>query len=164
MDLKDLWIGDQLQIISSGKVGTFEGMGANKHARIKINGKEFLIPANDIKPYTPSPEKIDLSDLEEPVPQETEVPWTDQLDLHIEHLRPDLLHALPQMILSYQIERTRAYILEAVKRRMVSVVIIHGKGKGQLKEEVYHLLKLIPEAWHTRPLNDGGAVEVYFKY
>lgn len=51
MDLNELWIGDVVEILSSGKTGKFEGIAPDGKAKIKI-GKEYLmVIANDLALY-----------------------------------------------------------------------------------------------------------------
>lgn len=49
MNLKDLWIGDQLRIKSSDKQGKFEGITPDGKAKVRINQKLKFIDAYDVE-------------------------------------------------------------------------------------------------------------------
>ena len=68
------------------------------------------------------------------------------------------------MILSYQIKKCKEHVEQAISLYAGSIVIIHGKGTGLLRQEVAHLLRNYKEVLHAVPLSDGGALEVYLQY
>lgn len=163
LDLKNLWIGEMLQVISSGRIGTFEGLGKNGKLRIKVEGKIYLASLSNVKEYIAPADKKILP--LEPIKKYKEVKaFVDQLDLHMEKLNPDLEHANPIQILNYQVKTCETYIRQAINRKRASVTIIHGRGKGQLKNEVIHLLKSYPEVKFFVEKNNGGAQEILFQY
>ncbi len=55
---------------------------------------------------------------------------------------------------------TKIFINDAVKTRDKKIVIIHGKGKGVVKEAVYSELKLnrYVKEYHTDNFNDGMTI------
>ncbi|MBU1170213.1 MAG: Smr/MutS family protein [Proteobacteria bacterium] len=68
------------------------------------------------------------------------VPITDTLDLH--HFNPgDIKDLLME------------YIHACREKNIVSIKIIHGKGKGILKDRVHRILKSHP---HVRDFSDGS--------
>ena len=73
------------------------------------------------------------------------IPIEDILDLHAFSPRdiPDLLEN---------------YLTECLKRRIYSVRIIHGKGKGIQKRRVQEILKQQPivQSFHDAPPEAGG--------
>lgn len=162
INLKDLWIGENVKLKSNQKEGKFEGRGAKNHAFVRINGKMHLIEASDLEIVPEEEPAVDLGlDEEKPKPF---VPAKTELDLHIEKLNPDLENADPNRILAIQIERTKQHIEELVNRKLHTGKIIHGKGSGQLKSEVHHILKGFSEVSHFHEINDGGATEILFRY
>ena len=160
MNLKDIWIGEKLTIKSKDKVGTFEGRGAKNSAFIKIDGKMHLVSAEDLDLHTPKEVEPELQ-LEEEVETKPFKEFSTEIDLHMEVLNPDMQETNPLHILQFQIKQVELYLQTAIQRKKHIVKIIHGKGKGQLKEEVHHILKGIDEVQHFHVINDGGATEVY---
>lgn len=163
LNLKDLWIGENVKLKSNQKEGKFEGRGAKNHAFVRINGKMHLIEASDLEIVKEEDEPtIDLGLGDEPAKPFLSVK-TD-IDLHIESLSPELENTEPSRILAVQIERTKRHLNELIERKMYTGKIIHGKGTGQLKDEVHHILKGYKEVSHFHTINDGGATEVLFSY
>lgn len=162
--LNDLWIGDDVKLISKGSIGKFEGKGAKGHAFVKISGKMHLIPASDLELHVAEEEEIvDLHIEEENTNQARPYKRFEQLiDLHIEKLNPNLVNADPVRILDYQVKAVDYFVEEALFRKVSSVTIIHGKGTGQLKAEVHHILKSTEGIKHFIEMNEGGATEVLF--
>lgn len=162
LNLKDLWIGENVKLKSNQKEGKFEGRGAQNHAFVRIDGKMHLIKASDLEIVTEKEPVIDLG-LEDVQPKAAVELKTD-IDLHIEKLDPVLEHAEPNRILAVQIERAKKHVEELISRKMYTAKIIHGKGSGQLKTEVHHILKGYSEVSHFHEINDGGATEILFSY
>ncbi len=160
MNLKDIWIGENLVIKSKNKIGTFEGRGAQNHAFVKIDGKMHLVNAEDLDVHVPKDEQPELQ-FEEEVKATAFEHFKTEIDLHMEVLNPDMQETNPLHILQYQIKQVELYVQTAIQRKKHIVKIIHGKGTGQLKEEVHHILKGIDKVQHFHVINDGGATEVY---
>ncbi|HRO74384.1 MAG TPA: hypothetical protein PK611_11970, partial [Saprospiraceae bacterium] len=49
MDIKELWIGDKVKILSSGKLGKYEGINNEGKLRISVLDKIILTRANNIE-------------------------------------------------------------------------------------------------------------------
>jgi len=163
--MSDFWIGDKVKIIHSGKTGKFEGE-INGNAKIKIQGKILLIPLKDIElveeddqKYFPPVDSNNKKFVENKFKS-----FSDVLDLHIEKLNPEMKNEIPQMIINYQLKIAKEYILEAIRRKRLSVTIIHGKGTGALKMEIHQLLKGFSEIYFTKSVNKDGAIEIIFSY
>jgi len=86
--LDDLWIGDELKIISSGRIGTFEGKHANGKAIIRSEENTYLAEAADLEMYYAPKPKKELNFSEAPKAKTQGV--GDSIDLHIEVLNPKL--------------------------------------------------------------------------
>ena len=84
-----------------------------------------------------------------------------EIDLHIESLAPHMIDALPERIRDFQIEKCRAFIEQCIQEKLPVVLIIHGKGKGVLRQEVIHLIKSFQEVRFFLEKHDGGALEVW---
>ena len=162
MDLSELWIGDHVKIKSTMEIGTFEGKLGNDIAIIKVHQKKKEVIASDLESYIlPKPKKtLEFLDLKEKSVSRI----AEQLDLHIEKLNPSLKEAKPERILDFQIKACQQYLSDAIILRRHTVKIIHGKGTGQLKAEVLHILGDFKEVNHSIPANAGGAVDVWFQY
>jgi len=165
MDLSELWIGDHVKIRSTLEIGTYEGKLGNDIAIIKVHHKKKEVIASDLESYTlPKPKRtlefLEFLELKE----QTKKNISSELDLHIKKLNASLKEAKPERILDYQINACKQYLKDAITLRRHTVKIIHGKGTGQLKAEVLHILGDYSEVHHNIPANDGGAVDVWFQY
>lgn len=164
-DINDLWVGDLVKIIKSGKTGTFEGVSIDGRIRVKFGDKILLVKKSNL-------EKIDEKLLEK---KQFEINIDDHgdkviykefeksIDLHIEKLNVHLVNALPERIADYQIKAFENYLNEAIKRRVSFVTVIHGKGTGTLKSTIQSLISSSEEVSHFHLVNNDGATEVYFK-
>jgi len=63
------------------------------------------------------------------------------IDLHSHELFESTQGMMRYDILNHQIQRAADTIYEARRRNISKVLIIHGKGKGRLQEEVHDLLR-----------------------
>lgn len=164
IDLKDLWIGDYLEIVSSGKQGTFEGIAENGQAIIKTSTVFIKAESKDLLLIKEPP--LDLeSSLDNPE-EEVDNIWenfSSIIDLHLDALLEDKEDFQPRDPIKYQIEKCSAFIEKAIEKKLGRVIIIHGKGDGTLKNEVLSLLKKYPETGLTLDIHDGGATEVHLK-
>ena len=162
IDLKTLWIGDTVEVKSTGKAGTFVGRKGNQ-ALIKIDDQIFLIAATNL---ILRPEK------EEPISDEIEKFYSKKpttiadfdpiLDLHLATLEGYEQSGLPTA-LDYQLSRCRSFIELAVSTNVPEITIIHGKGQGVLKAAVDDLLRNYDEVVDIIPIHQGGAVKVTFR-
>jgi len=167
MDLNELWIGDQVKIISLQQQATFEGINDEGKAKLKVATEYTFVDADDVELMTEEElAKTAPSEIEE-TPQQKKLPtekFEPTIDLHIEALHPDHKSLAPEMILPYQIKKCKEHVEKAIRLFAPSMVIIHGKGTGLLRQEVAHLLRNYKEVLHAVPLSDGGAWEVYMQY
>ena len=163
--MSDYWIGDTVKIIYSGKIGKFEGE-INENAKVKTGNKILLVPLKDIEIV--EEDEFDHFPPDDPVEKKLLDnkfrSFSDILDLHIDKLNPKIKNEPPQLIINHQIRIAKEYITEAIKRKRLSVTIIHGKGTGALKMEIHHLLKSFPQVYFTKNVNEEGAVEILFSY
>lgn len=166
LNVDDLWIGDKLRLLSSGKVGTFEGKVSSTIAKVRLLGYIIQVPVSDLEIYKEPPLKVgDLLKPKKiaPIPAKpTIIP--DALDLHIEVLDPSMQNQLPERILDFQIRKAKQYIEAAIQKRKYKIMIIHGKGTGVLKTEIKHLIKSYDNILFTHEMHNGGAIELLFNY
>ncbi len=167
MNLKELWIGERVQIISSGKTGKFAGIHKSGKARVGV-GDTILLVANtnlivlpeevyypDIHDILQSDEKI--SDKKKPLNTQ----FNHTLDLHIDKLAPHMENELSAIILDFQLRSSYNFIQEAIQKNYPHITLIHGKGQGVLKQAIEHQLKQFDQIRFTFSKNGGGAVEVW---
>jgi hypothetical protein len=168
MKAEDLWVGERVRIISSGRSGTFEGFGPDGRARIKdTDGRIFLVRSSNLEIFQ---DEIDVFQEIDRIlglrenqlsPKPMKITPETQIDLHIEVLAPYLLNELPARIHSFQVEACEKFISRAIERKLSRIVIIHGKGEGILKASVEHIARQYKEVKMITPVNDGGAMEIW---
>jgi hypothetical protein len=101
--------------------------------------------------------------------QDAEPPLTPkyELDLHIEKLMTEWRGLKNIAILAIQINEFHRYLDVAISHHQHSMIVIHGLGRGKLKEEIHAILKDTPEVdrfvneYH--PKYGFGATEIFFK-
>lgn len=166
----DFWIGDWVKDMISGKTGRYEGL---ENGKVKLR-------AGDVFLWVSKPSLVLLKEEEIALEQEkmlqniankskkkvkkTKSEFNSTLDLHINRLAPHLEGKQPEMILLHQITKARSFIKEAIQKHQLSIVLIHGKGTGALKMEIGHLLMEFDEVLFVRSVNNGGAIEILFRY
>jgi len=88
------------------------------------------------------------------------------IDLHIEYLLNSHGHMNNHQIVLYQLDACRKELDKHIKAGTTQLVIIHGVGKGRLKEEVRYLLQSYPniEYMDENYSQKGiGATKVFIK-
>ncbi|KXK37276.1 MAG: Smr/MutS family protein [Saprospiraceae bacterium] len=166
--LRDLWIGDVVRIISSGKIGKFEGIHPTGKARIAHHGKILLVKASNLE-LVPEKELIPDFDLfydedddeiaDNPIKKLKTRP-EQTLDLHIEKLAPHMKNEPSGKIIEYQLQQSEIFIKNAIEYGLPQITIIHGKGQGVLREAIEHQLKMLHQVKFFFTKNGGGAVDV----
>ncbi len=85
------------------------------------------------------------------------------VDLHAGVILESLAGLTNHQILIKQLEEAKDALIEARKNKMNYVVLIHGKGKGRLKEELHLFLNSVERIEYYDAefrLYSGGATEV----
>lgn len=91
-----------------------------------------------------------------------------ELDLHIEQLVPEWRGLKNIEILAIQLNEFVRYLELAIAHHQHSMIVIHGVGKGKLKDEIHAILRDTPEVdkfvneYHPR--YGYGATEIFFRY
>jgi len=161
--IEDLWHGDEVELIKSGRRGFYCGKTDKKgKVRVNVGDKIIITSINNLRlPHIrktislteiPPEKKINSSGIQK------------EIDLHMEKLAPDLRLMLPERIHDYQVEACKKFLDNAISHRLPIVKIIHGKGTGNLKASILHLLSLYDEVHLTTPAHQGGATEVWLQY
>lgn len=70
------------------------------------------------------------------------------IDLHIEKLQASYKHLTNSEILNIQLRAFEKSLLEAIKNKEKTMAVIHGKGSGKLRTEIFNLLRSYPQAAH----------------
>jgi hypothetical protein len=90
------------------------------------------------------------------------------LDLHIEALVKNKRGLSNAEIVKLQLDTLKHYLHLAIVHRMERMIVIHGLGKGRLREEVHAILKEMPEVSRFKNEWSGsygfGATEVWFRH
>lgn len=98
--------------------------------------------------------------------EKREQPRTE-IDLHIEQLVRSTAGLSNFEMLTIQLEVFEDALTEAIRNRQQSLIVIHGVGKGRLKEEIHTLLRSVAEVdffqhdWNPR--YGYGATEIFFR-
>lgn len=159
IDPNELWVGDPLQVKSTGIVGKYH---SHKGSIVVIDCKGNKITADktDIRIFKAKKQKVEIVFEEEEETVNT-IKFDDTLDLHIHKLAPHMEHQAQARILDFQIEKARQFVQKAVDNNRYQLLIIHGKGTGVLKAETLEMLKDFQTVRYTFDKNDGGATEVW---
>jgi len=90
------------------------------------------------------------------------------IDLHIEKIMDRHNHLSNAEILYFQLEEFEKWFELARLNNLPSMIIIHGVGKGKLKQEIHDLLKVKPGVKsfinQYSDFYGYGATEVFFEY
>ncbi len=90
------------------------------------------------------------------------------VDLHIERLSDDWKHLSNGEILNIQLKEFEKIYDLALAHRQSQLIVIHGVGKGVLRDEIHDLLRLKREVKsfvnQYNPSFGYGATEIYFQY
>ena len=94
-------------------------------------------------------------------------PARSVIDLHIEKITNDWKHLSNFEILTIQLKEFEKWYNLAVANKQPSLIVIHGVGKGKLKEEIHEILKSKVEVKNFINQYDArfgyGATEIFFK-
>ena len=166
----DFWIGDWVRDPESGLTGRYEGL-VNGKARIKRGQSYISLPVEKLLPVTEAEaDQLRMDEVNRMIPGSVEgqapenIPFNPVLDLHIETLAPHLKGKQVELILHRQLKEARHFLEKAIENRLYSVVLIHGKGTGALKMEIDHMAKGFKEVYFSRPVHNGGGLEIIFRY
>ncbi len=124
-------------------------------------------PKKKEEPKT-SPEPLKMVGATAIVTARTLEPAKYEVDLHIEQLVKNPAALSNNEIVKKQLDTLEKYIHLAIVHRQERMIVIHGLGKGKLRDEVHNMLKQVPEVNRYKNEWSGkygfGATEVYFRY
>jgi len=106
----------------------------------------------------PSSKRMELPDDHTPIPE---------IDLHLDQLAPDTKGMTNFDMLRLQLQVFEQTLDKAIRLHQHSLVVIHGVGKGRLKEEIHSILRAHDAVSHFvhqwSPRYGMGATEIFFK-
>jgi len=118
VNIKELWIGEDVEILSSGRIGRFEGVSNDGRARVSSNDKVYLVTASNLKVYE-EPKVDKVKELMQEMNQRSDScklgSMNDEIDLHIKKLNPSLANGRAEHILNHQLAACRSFVTEAIK-------------------------------------------------
>lgn len=88
------------------------------------------------------------------------------IDLHIGNIVDSFKNMMPHQMLEKQINKAMEEIKSAKKDKVKKLILIHGKGKGVLKKEIYKILNSMDDIEYFEAdiiKYNFGAVEIRFK-
>ena len=95
-------------------------------------------------------------------------PARSVVDLHIEKITNSWKHLSNFEIITLQLKEFEKWFDLAIAHHQASLIIIHGVGKGKLKEEIHDILKTKREVKSFINKYDSrfgyGATEIFFQY
>ena len=95
-------------------------------------------------------------------------PARDTIDLHIEKIIDDWKGLSNYEMMDLQIKTFEKYYELAVQHHLPTLIVVHGVGKGKLRDEIHDILhskkevKSFVNQYH--PSFGYGATEIYFQY
>ncbi len=149
----------------------------NTMAHVYKIADDFAPPisrSDTLKAYTESqrPEEEESKDVYERMKVKlhdvaAKASFPESLDLHIYNLTDEYKKMDAAAALAFQLKRFEDYIDEAVLVGVPFVYVVHGKGKGRLREEIHRHLKEHPsvlrfESGFHEGYGAGGATKVFF--
>ena len=95
-------------------------------------------------------------------------PAKSEIDLHIENLVGNKRGLTTAEIIKIQLDYLQRYLQLSIVHRQERMIVIHGLGKGKLREEVHAILKQTHEVSRYKNEWSGkygfGATEIHFKF
>lgn len=128
---------------------------------------------DDFRPVPPKEPKPDLRPVAPAVPvagitRHNIEAARYEIDLHIEQLVEHKRGMTNTEIVLLQLNTLKHYLQLAIVHRQERMIVIHGLGKGKLREEVHAILKQTPEVARFKNEWSGkygfGATEVIFRF
>lgn len=75
----------------------------------------------------------------------TQANWQMEIDLHIEHLVSTHRGMSNAEIIKIQLNRFQQFLEKSIGRNIPKIYVIHGVGKGKLRDEIHRILGAYPE-------------------
>jgi len=163
MKEEELWVGDMLEVIVSGEVGTFEGMHRDL-LMIKIDEKIQYFRSHQVR--LAAIQFVDAPLVESKSSEKVKMPtinFDPVIDLHLDNLSGFDSSRWPYP-LDFQKQQCRNFVEKAISLQIRELTIIHGIGEGVLQSAIWHLLEEFSEVVELREASHSGAVKVLLAY
>jgi DNA-nicking Smr family endonuclease len=145
--------GEQVSVLDEEGIFTIKKIEKNTAVLVDSYGFENTYLVKHLIPHSLSSEKIynthsvpdskEEDQIQKKVFSPRKREELREVDLHIGNLVDTLTGLQPHQMLQKQINKARAEIQQAKKDKVKKLILIHGKGKGVLKNEIYKLLDSI---------------------
>lgn len=169
-------IGDKVKLLDEEGIFTIKNFIGNKAVLLDSYGFEVTHLLNNLiacdkyaNMYT---EVTDFNDKKEDVTSKKtnnlkkETIQERIIDLHIGNIVDSFKNMMPHQMLEKQINKAMEEIKSAKKDNVKKLILIHGKGKGVLKKEIYKILNSMDDIEYFEAdiiKYRFGAVEIRFK-
>jgi dsDNA-specific endonuclease/ATPase MutS2 len=133
-------VGDTVSILDEPFKGKILSVGARIQVLLEDGFEESYLPSQ-LSLYTK-----ELFNLEPEIKDHTSAPLfktqkISEIDLHFDALRMKIHKIEPQEVLQRQLILLQEEIRESISNKVDRLIVIHGIGKGILKQEVYKLIQ-----------------------
>lgn len=145
-------------------------MGVEAHHYLLTEEVREVVERNELGRYTQlwlnsipkdRPYKVPIFDVEE------RARFPQEIDLHLERLTDNPEEVLKSDYIAFKMQSLERYVNNALRLGVPEVFIIHGIGKGFLKEKVHAFLRKNPHVAHFKneyfKKYEYGATKVIFK-
>ncbi len=147
-------IGDLVEVIDEDLRGNIVSFSDKRVTICCSDGFEYVYSWNQIIKTSPTKDVVEFKKVDmllEDIERQTQVEGNvydirfrdkkTEFDLHILELAPDVNFKTKHDALVYQLDYVRAIIAKAVVLKIRNFVLIHGVGKGRLREELRRMLE-----------------------
>ena len=169
-------IGDKVKLLDEEGIFTIKNFIGNKAVLLDSYGFEVTHSLNNLIAYdkyaSMYTEVTDFNAKKEDVTfkktnnLKKETIQERIIDLHIGNIVDSFKNMMPHQMLEKQINKAMEEIKSAKKDKVKKLILIHGKGKGVLKKEIYKILNSMNDIEYFEAdiiKYRFGAVEIRFK-
>lgn len=169
-------IGDKVKLLDEEGIFTIKNFIGNKAVLLDSYGFEVTHSLNNLIAYdkyaSMYTEVTDFNAKKEDVTSKKtnnvakETIQERIVDLHIGNIVDSFKNMMPHQMLEKQINKAMEEIKSAKKDKVKKLILIHGKGKGVLKKEIYKILNSMDDIEYFEAdiiKYRFGAVEIRFK-
>ena len=174
MEIKNLWIGDEVRLIKSQRVGKVVKIDNNAKIVVSVGTSKVTTHAGNLELFRHEP-KQKFQDIDEWLAN-NEKPSIEKnvkikkhvagnfIDLHLDKLDTQGKIILEQNILEFKMNTFTTWFENTYKKRYATMTVVHGKGTGTLKSVLESWLKSDHRVQFIKSINDDGALEIWLKY
>ena len=104
--------------------------------------------------------KKEKSTSHKPIKQKNSGNHASEIDLHIQKILPNSQDLDNSQIIQVQLQTCISFVQRSIRQHKKEIVIIHGIGKGILRNEIHKILKETVSIQEYYLINQGGATKV----